>query len=180
MDIKTPLLVISVFILGVVSTLLLLPYFSSSPSTATAYTIANDDSKGHFITKILGMTNEEKPSPYNWISENQIKVEKERIVINLENALWSRFTDTNSMDPVIDKGANTIQIIPRNEADIHIGDIVSYKSEYASDVIIHRVVDIGYDSKGWYAIMKGDNNSREDPGKIRFNQIKRITVAVIY
>ncbi|MEM4397868.1 MAG: hypothetical protein QW757_04570 [Candidatus Woesearchaeota archaeon] len=84
------------------------------------------------------------------------------------------------MDPVIDVGANAIQVIPKTEADIHVGDIISYVSDYADGIIIHRVIEIGYDEKGWYAIAKGDNNQRNDPGKIRFNQIKRVVVAIIY
>jgi len=63
---------------------------------------------------------------------------------------------------------------------ISVGDIVAYESKYKDGVIAHRVVEIGSDSSGWYARIKGDNNDYVDPGKVRFEQIKRIVVAVIY
>jgi Fe-S-cluster formation regulator IscX/YfhJ len=42
------------------------------------------------------------------------------------------------------------------------------------------VIETGEDSNGWYAIFKGDNNPIRDPSKVRFSQIRRIVVAVIY
>ncbi|MEK6917106.1 MAG: hypothetical protein AABW92_05165 [Nanoarchaeota archaeon] len=173
MKLKNAFFIILAFILGVLSTILISQY--TSPVLANpSYTTEQD---GHFITKILGL-NEEKHSPYDWVKENDIKVEDNRVIINVEGAQWSRFTDTNSMDPVIDYGTNTIQIVPKDQTDVHIGDIVSYI--FGSSTIIHRVVETGYDDNGWYAIMKGDNNPNEDPSKVRFNQIQRITIAIIY
>lgn len=120
----------------------------------------------------------ERDSPFDRIKEDQILVYPDRVVIDLKNAEWSTFTDTNSMDPVLDAGTNAIQIVPKSPADIHIGDIASYETEYG--IIIHRVVDIGYDENGWYAVFKGDNNALPDPAKVRFEQIKRVVVALIY
>ncbi len=122
----------------------------------------------------------EKDSPGDWIKEDQIKVYDNKIIIELKDAEWASFTDTNSMDPILDETVNAIEIIPKSADNIHVGDIVSYKSDYADGTIIHRVIKIGKDNKGWYCIVKGDNNQGPDPGKIRFNQIKRVLVAIIY
>ena len=122
----------------------------------------------------------EKDSPGDWIKENQIKVYDNKVIIELKDAEWASFTDTNSMDPVLDETANAIEIIPKSTDDIHVGDIISYNSGYADGTIIHRVIKIDKDNKGWYCIVKGDNNQSPDPGKIRFNQIKRVLVAIIY
>ena len=174
------------FILGILSNVVYSYYSptqSKLPITTTTYVIANektlqqDDS---FIAQILGLNNEEKASPYDRISENKILVENDKVIINIENPQWSRFTDTNSMDPVIDQGANAIQIVPNSYEEVHVGDIVSYESEYSEGIIIHRVIETGYDDEGWYCLLKGDNNSRVDPGKIRFSQIQRIVIAIIY
>ncbi|MBT3720176.1 hypothetical protein HN789_03435 [archaeon] len=188
MSIKSIFFLAIGMILGILISIVAFSAQSNSPSvSSTTYIVANANTvreeaseNEHFVTKILGMTNEEQVSPYNWIGEHEISVLKDKIVIDLENAVWSKFTDTNSMDPVIDKGANAIQIIPKDISDIHVGDIVSYDSKYSDGIIIHRVIEIGYDTEGWYCIMKGDNNKKQDPGKVRFDQIKRITVAIIY
>ncbi len=122
----------------------------------------------------------EKDSPGDWIKEDQIKVYNDRVIINLKDAEWASFTNTNSMDPVLDEKANAIEIIPKSSDNIHVGDIISYNSDYADGTIIHRIIKIGSDEEGWYCIVKGDNNQSPDPGKIRFNQIKRVLVAIIY
>lgn len=117
-------------------------------------------------------------NPKDRIPESDIFVYSDHVVLNIKNAQWSKFTDTNSMDPVIDAGANALHIVPQYPEDIQIGDIISYESEYG--IIIHRVKQIGYDQDGWYAIAKGDNNPTDDPFRVRFNQIKRVVVGIIY
>jgi len=122
----------------------------------------------------------EKQSPYDWIQEKNIHLYSDKIVIDIKNPQWSTYTDTNSMDPVLDENTHGIQIIPQSTQDIHLGDIISYKPENFDGILIHRVAAIGRDDTGWYAITQGDNNPTPDPGKVRFNQIKRILVMIIY
>ena len=122
----------------------------------------------------------ERESPSDWVKENQIHVYKDKIVIDLDGAVWSRFTDTNSMDPLFDAGSNGIEIIPQSVDQVEIGDIISYRSEYADGIIIHRVIDKREDEKGVYFIVKGDNNDNADPGKIRFEQIEGVLVGILY
>ncbi|MEA3429932.1 MAG: signal peptidase I [Nanoarchaeota archaeon] len=122
----------------------------------------------------------EKISPYDHISQDQIKVYNDKIIITIDNATWARFTDTNSMDPIIDIGANSIEIKPKSINQVHIGDIISYKSNFMDGIIIHRVIDIGEDKEGAYFYTKGDNNLIRDPEKVRFEQIHGIVVGVLY
>lgn len=124
--------------------------------------------------------NKEKPSPSDWIKEDQIQVLKDKIIITLNNPKWAKFTNTNSMDPLFDETSNAIEIIPQSEEDIKVGDIISYKSNLVEGIIIHRIIEKGVDEKGTYFILKGDNNKNSDPEKIRFEQIQRVLVAIIY
>jgi hypothetical protein len=130
--------------------------------------------------EVAGPNSSELSSPFDRIKESQISVYRDRVMIDLKNAEWATFTDTNSMDPIIDSGANALEIVPASEKDIHLGDIVSYESDFTDGVLIHRVVEIGYDELGWYMKAKGDNNNSQDPGRIRFSQVKRVVVAIIY
>ena len=84
------------------------------------------------------------------------------------------------MEPVITAGANAIEVVPESADDIQVGDIVSYRSTYADGTIIHRVVYKGQDEDGTYFIMKGDNLPTSDPGRVRFGQIERVVVAIVY
>ena len=119
-------------------------------------------------------------NPKDRIPEKAIAVYKDRIILDLQNAQWATFTDTHSMEPVLFKGANAIEITPKSVDDIKVGDIISYRSEYAEGSIIHRVVYKGQDDEGTYFIMKGDNLQTSDPGRVRFEQIDRVVVAIIY
>jgi hypothetical protein len=125
-------------------------------------------------------TTDEVPSPGDWVKENQIGVYSKQIILDIQNAEWATFTDTHSMEPVISARANAIELVPKSADDIKVGDIISYKSDYAEGTIIHRVIEKGRDDQGIYFILKGDNNPDQDPGRIRFSQIKRVVIAIVY
>ena len=116
-------------------------------------------------------------TPFDFIKENQIQIYNDKIVINVKDASISRYAPTGSMKPVLDKGSNGIRIEPDSEQDIHLGDIITF--EQKGHLIVHRVIDIGNDENGIYFITKGDNNNVSD-GKIRFSDIRYITIGVIY
>jgi hypothetical protein len=118
-------------------------------------------------------------SPDDWVREGNIEVYSDRVVIHIDNASISRYEDSTSMVPVLDSGVNGIRIVPEPE-DIHIGDIVSYEAGWIDGLVVHRVVYIGEDDLGKYYILKGDNNTKNDPEKVRFEQIRYVTVALIY
>ncbi|MBN1175096.1 hypothetical protein JXA48_00475 [Candidatus Woesearchaeota archaeon] len=120
-------------------------------------------------------------SPQNHVTEDQILVYKDRVVLDVPDVKWASIADTNSMDPFFDSGANVLQIIPQFPSDIAVGDVVSYSPQGSpAKHIIHRVVYIGEDEEGLYFILKGDNNAVSDPGKVRFEQIDRVLIGVIY
>lgn len=135
------------------------------------------------VSFVTGQTvSEEQLSPTDRISEDQIKVYDDVVVLEVKGVEWSSFTNTNSMDPFLDEGANALQFIPNSVDDIDIGDIISYVPQGKDDSfrIIHRVVYKGADENGTYFIVKGDNNRVADPGKVYFNQVRRVLFAVIW
>lgn len=113
------------------------------------------------------------------INIDHIKIFDGRIVIDGNYSL-SKFKDSNSMLPVLDKGSNGIQVPVYEDTTIYIGDIISFRPAGTNYTIIHRVVDIGVDSKGKYYITKGDNNKKKDPYKVRHQEILRLTIGVIW
>ena len=125
---------------------------------------------------ILG--GQELSSPSDWVKEEQIKVFKDKVILEIPGATWARFTDTNSMDPFIDETSNAIELKPQNPAEINVGDVISYQTSYG--VLIHRVIEKGEDEQGYYYLVKGDNNTVRDPFKVRFDDVKGVVVAVIY
>ena len=101
--------------------------------------------------------------------------------IDIKNAKWRKFIDSNSMDPLIDEGTTTIEIKPKYANEIKVGDIVAHSMDDNDDyAFVHRVVEIGNDENGIYFVTKGDNYWQEDPYKIRFSQIEGIVVGILY
>lgn len=172
------------FLLGMATSLLILA--SINPAMAENNEVIQNT---EFLKNIIEQNTEtprqitderDKPSPKNFFNTEQIKVYKDRVILEQENILWAGFEDTKSMLPVINKDSNALQIVPNCPEDIQLGDIVSYRSNYADGIIIHRVIHIDEDEQGTYFVLKGDNNEASDPGKIRCNQIDRKVIAVIY
>jgi len=128
----------------------------------------------------LSIASNELPSPRDRVEEKDIYVYNDKVVLAIPNAYLARFTATKSMDPLFDIEANALEIRPSNYSQLIIGDIISYKSKISGDIIIHRIISMGYDNNGWFAIVKGDNNKYADPEKIRFEQIKGVVIALIY
>ena len=131
------------------------------------------------FTSALGLA-AERQSPGDHVEQDKIHVYNNRIVIDLKDASWSTFADTNSMDPLIDVGTNGLEIKPTTPKDIKIGDVISFTTDFTAGVVIHRVINTGVDSEGWYAVTKGDNNPSADPGKRRFEDVQGVLVGVIY
>ena len=131
---------------------------------------------------ITGNTAKEQLSPQDWISEEDIKVYRDRVEIRLNNPVWARFADTNSMDPTLDFGSNGIEIPVEDQEILMPGDIVTYKSKYSEGTIIHRIVFKGVDEKGTYYILQGDNLEQPDPEKLYAseNRIENVLVGIIY
>lgn len=131
--------------------------------------------------KIVILDNE-IDSPSDWVSEDQIKVYDDKIILELKDVTYASFTNTNSMDPLIDETANGIEIMPDSPEDIQVGDIISYRYDYFGEeaFILHRVISIDEDEKGIYYTVQGDNNYHPDSTKVRFDDIAGVLVAVIY
>ena len=123
---------------------------------------------------------EEKQSPADRIKDSDINVFANSVRVDIKNAKWRKFIDSNSMDPLIDEGTTTIEIKPKNADEIRVGDIIAYKVEGYDYAFVHRVVEIGNDENGVYFITKGDNYYKEDSEKVRFSNVEGIVVGVLY
>jgi len=124
---------------------------------------------------VIGINSGEYPG--NWIEQEDIRVYQDKVVIYIDSASLSKYSDTGSMLPVLGAGSNGIRIKPANPEQIQVGDIISF--EKSNKLIVHRVVAKGVDEKGDYFITKGDNNTETD-GKVYFNEVKYVTVGMIY
>ena len=122
----------------------------------------------------------ERPSPSDRIKESDLEVFNNKLIINIKNPNWRKFIDSNSMDPLIDENSTTIEISPKNEEEIKIGDIIAYNIDDVDYALVHRVVEIGNDEEGIYFLTKGDNYYKNDPYRIRFQQIEGVVVGVLY
>lgn len=123
----------------------------------------------------IDLTNAEAPG--DWVEESQIHIYENAVVIDVDGASLSRYAPTGSMVPILDEDSNGIRIVPENEEDIEVGDIITFEQD--NQLIVHRVSEKGEDSEGVYFITKGDNNNITD-GKIRFEDVRYVTIGIIW
>jgi signal peptidase len=86
--------------------------------------------------------------------------------------------ESGSMTPAIRKG-DAVVLRPVNPVDLHVGDVVSYRSPADQSVIItHRVVEV---EKAWkQVITKGDNVDRNDKPLPMSEIIGKVDLRVAY
>ncbi len=144
-------------------------------TNSLSYTLATDNK-----SLPLSISSKEKVSPYDRVKDQNIEVYDNFLVIRIKDISLAEYTDTNSMDPIIDSGATGIEVVPKKATDIHVGDIIAYEANWTDGLVVHRVIDTGIDEKGVYFTVKGDNTLKPDSERVRFNQIKYITIGVLY
>jgi len=121
------------------------------------------------------------PSPADWIPLKRILVYGDRVVINISGTIPVVLNDTHSMEPIADATATVLAIRPKRARDINIGDIIGYRcDECDGQIIMHRVIAISQDIDGIYYTVKGDNNPKPDPDRVRFSQVETVVVGIIY
>ena len=147
-----------------------------SNSVFTEAQFAGVESPLEFVNYTLN--NSDRISPSDTINESDIWVYDDYAIINIPGLSLARYEDTNSMDPILDKEANGLEIVPQSVDDIKLGDIVAYKTEQG--LIVHRVINQSQDENGTFFILKGDNNAQPDPEPVYFNQIEYKLVGVLY
>ncbi|MBR9692434.1 signal peptidase I [Candidatus Woesearchaeota archaeon] len=174
MKLKNLILIIAVFAFGIMA----------GNAFSGAFSSPVYDDGYEFPSQIYsGLTGRaiERPGPTDTVPERDIEVYNDKVIISIKDAIYAKFTDTNSMDPVIDAGANAIEVKPKTADDVQEGDIIAYKNSCAGDgTIIHRVIKQGADDLGIYWLTKGDNNPKVDPCKVRLDEITGKVVAIIY
>jgi hypothetical protein len=129
------------------------------------------------ITGFAILSEEIKNSPPEKIPIEKIKINSEEVILKIPNARITKYANTQSMIPTIGENSKGIQIVPSSEEEIKIGTIISFKEE--ETITVHRVIEIGKDEYGTYYITKGDNSPVKDK-RIRFSEIKYITIGVIW
>ncbi|MBT3398179.1 S26 family signal peptidase [archaeon] len=125
----------------------------------------------------MGAWGADVEAPSDYVGSDDVFIRGNEVVLRIPDASLSRYAPTGSMRPVLDVGTTGVRIIPQGEDEISVGDIVTFQRGF--DLIVHRVIEKGTDSEGIYFVTKGDNSDMAD-GKIRFEDIRYKTIALIY
>jgi signal peptidase I len=123
------------------------------------------------------MTGRVIETPQNHLEDDRVLIFEDRVILYVKNSSLSWYGDTGSMLPILNKNARGVKVKPESPEDIGAGDIITFKRD--EELIVHRVIEMGEDKEGEYFITKGDNNLGDD-GKVRFEDIKGVLVAIIY
>jgi len=91
------------------------------------------------------------------------------IFLGLVMAHYMNVVASESMEPTLHTG--DVVIINYNPSLVQVGDIVVYNATWFSKPVIHRVISKQQANGETVYILKGDNNSFQDPYPVYPNQI---------
>ena len=132
------------------------------------------------LQKRLNATSSISAIDFSRISRDQVQIYPDRVVLQATNVFPVKFTNSTSMYPFINQNVFALQVRPQSPDDLAVGDIIGFQSKAFNTLIIHRIVQVGYDTDGWYAVTKGDTNTQPDPGKVRFSDVQGVLIGLIY
>ena len=122
------------------------------------------------------LAKEEIASPSDHITRDNIIITDKFLILSIDNSILADFKDTGSMMPVLNQYSTGIEIVPKTEDEIKIGDIIVYQKD--NERIIHRVKYIKEENGEKTFVLKGDNDNKEE--SVKFADIKYILVGVLY
>ena len=114
-------------------------------------------------------------APGDWIGTDELELTQNSLILHIPGLSLSSYEPTGSMKPLFDDESNGIRIVPENQDQINVGDIITFGEEH----IVHRVIEKGEDQEGIWFLTQGDNNTLSDD-KIRFKEIKYVTIGILY
>jgi signal peptidase I len=132
------------------------------------------------IFLLIILLNGGKYTPNDYIKPNDIIIYPNGVFIKINNSQEVEFLNTGSMFPVFHKGHTAIQYKPKNESELFIGDIISFKNNQNKSVT-HRIIKIYKNETNINKyITKGDNNLFKDKDEIIFDNIEGKIIIIIY
>lgn len=160
MEIKLHLAVIAAFVAGLF--------------VASVLSIIQPEITGFVVRDTLNLG--EIPSPSDTLNESSFLLLNDRLIIRIDNASISSYSNTGSMLPFLTNYSHGLRIHPATEQDIHVGDVVSFNNN--NKTIVHRVVRIENSNATTYFITRGDNSITED--RIEFKDIEWKIIGILY
>ena len=122
------------------------------------------------------LAKEEIASPSDHITRDNIIITDKFLILSIDNSILVDFKGTGSMEPVLNEYSNGIEIIPKSEDEIKVGDIIVYQN--GNEKIIHRVKYINEENGKKTFVLKGYNDNNEE--SVKFTDIKYILIGVLY
>lgn len=114
-------------------------------------------------------------TPKDRVDEKDIQLRHDKVIIKLSEASLSTLEDANSDSSLFSPGTQGLVMNISSASELKEGDIVSYYSSSKGRMVFGRISKIGTDKQGWYAQLYSEGRL-----KIRFNQLNKVVVAVLY
>ncbi len=127
---------------------------------------------------LTGLVVSEGILPSDFISNDDVVVLPDRVVLWVENVSLASYKNTGSMYPILGEFSNGLNVVPKEVGELNVGDVISFRLD--NTVVVHRIFEKGVDGKGVYFLTKGDNNEFEDFKKVRFEDIESVLVGILY
>jgi len=124
----------------------------------------------------------ERISPNDWVGYDQILYDETTRTLKIgglqPQVIVANVADTGSMDGLLDFGHNVILTDNFEKSKLAVGDIIAY--QVYTNLVLHRIVEIGNDIQGRWYLTRGDNNIINDPYQLRDANLKYLLIGIIY
>ena len=138
-------------------------------------------------------TDHELPGPKIRIKDGDVSYKEEAdgtVTASIKNlpsgTCWGVIPNTGSMEPFVDDGMRVLlaPLTGTEHQDLIIGDVIAFQVpvELGSQLILHRIVEIGDDAEGWYCETRGDSPfiTENDPWLVRADWIRWLYRGVVH
>jgi hypothetical protein len=134
------------------------------------------------VVEVQTHVDQQTPSP-DYLDITALRWDSDHIVRiwGPDLRLWTPIG--TSMSPTVGDGTHHV-LTQRVDTDkIVTGSMLVFKAPVLTGKVLHRVVAVGNDLEGWYAITRGDNVFYSDIdllGKVREEDIEGVVVGILY
>jgi len=114
------------------------------------------------------------------VNAEDIRVYSDRVELDLAGVKYAPISATNSMLPLLHEGSHSLEQDVTDVGTLDLGDVISFYEPSMQRVVIHSIVELGWDDIGWFAVTKGLSNPTVDPWKVREDWIHGVLIGVLY
>ena len=178
------------FTLGILFAVVMIFFVMPDPaSTVTSYAILNDTQDGISVKEnwyIMDSFKNDNATIFSAACKPNAFIINDTVTKYLCSLYYSNkvelrhVSNTGSMWPNLVGGGYVIISEIKDKDELKIGDIIIINQTVFGIEVVHRIIEKNQDGEGFYVVTSGDNLTKNDGKRIRFDQIVARVIGIMY